>query len=226
MLITAAQQTYGLYGTEYAIYNAGTGTATIDALNNLRVRPMMDTEIGAQASIYTAGPFVGNGNTVAIDIIVPGAALGDHALAAYQSLATPIGASGTLFNIQISATVSAANTVTVMLMNKTGAGLTLPAGYFHAGVIKPRFDLSTANVYDAPSIADVAELLYDITVTGVLAGDYVSIAPSASVSGLFMKGTVKTANTVTMYFYNSTGSPVDLASMTYYVGVIKQKTSA
>jgi len=226
LLISAAQQTYSFYGTEFAVYNAGTNTATVTALNVARVRSLTDGEIITQSSTaYTSG-FVGNGNVSNIDIYVAGAAFGDHAFGAYSSDASPTGASFVLNNMQIGAHVIAPNTVRFQFMNKTGGGFSLPSGQILACVGAPKFDIVYTETYDAPSIANTAELLRDVTVTGVLAGDYVSVAPSQSIQGLFIKSTVKADNTVTLYFYNETGGAVDLPSMNYYIGVVKQPITA
>lgn len=222
LLVSAAQQTYGFYGTEYAVYNAGSGTASVDALNRARIRSLTDGEIFSQSAKTYTSAVISNGAVQTTDVYVAGAKFGDHAFGAYVSSETPTGASYVLDTLQIGAHVVAANTVRFQFLNKKGTGTSLPNGQILACVGTPKFDFVQTETYDAPSIANAAELLHDVTVTGVLAGDYVSVAPSASLQGLFIKATIKADNTVTLYFYNDTGGAIDLGSIDYYIGVIKQ----
>lgn len=78
------------------------------------------------SAAWTPGTFA-SGTSVSTAVTVAGAALGMAALGAF-SLALPAG-------VVVSAAVTAANTVTVTLLNLSGAGATLAAGTVTAEVL-------------------------------------------------------------------------------------------
>lgn len=79
--------------------------------------------------------------------------------------------------------------------------------------------LETGVTYDPPSIAAGAYTTVDVTVVcGV--GDYCSgVAFSSGWGGLVASGTVKAANTVTVYVFNPTGGAIDLPSGSLRVAI-------
>lgn len=221
ILVSAVQQSYANYGVEFSLFNAGSSSATTDASTVLRLRPILDTEIIAQVQKQQAIGLIGNGIVYSLNFSVPGVAFGDHVFAAFK---TPKQTSTfELDGAIMGAYVSAANTITFQIMNRRGAGFT-PNANATLFVCKafPRFDIYQITTYDAPSIANVAQLTHDVTVTGAAVGDYVSVSASASLQGLFVKGVVKATDTVTLFFYNATGGAIDLPSIDYGIGVIKQ----
>ncbi len=225
VLVTAVQQAYSNYGMEIGLFNPDASTATIGADNVVRLRPILDSEIIAQNKKDVAAiGLINNGAVYSTDIVVPGAAFGDHVFA---SIRFPKHAgSANLDGAMLSAYVTSANTVRVQIMNRRGAGFTPPANAtFYACKALPRFDIYQITTYDAPSINNVTQLMNDVTVTGAAVGDLVTVAPSADIQGLFLRGVVKAADTVTLVFYNQTGAAVDLPSMNYGIGVIKVPTA-
>lgn len=61
-----------------------------------------------------------------------------------------------------------------------------------------------------------------VSISGASVGDNVSLGPPSGIeAGLIWCGYVSAANTVTIRIHNSTGSPVDPASASWKVAVIK-----
>lgn len=61
-----------------------------------------------------------------------------------------------------------------------------------------------------------------VTISGASAGDIVALgAPSGIEAGLIWSAYVSALNTVTIRIHNSTGSPVDPASASWKVSVVK-----
>jgi hypothetical protein len=225
IMVSAAQQTYGNYGIEFSLFNAGASTASTSADTVLRLRPLLDSEIVVQSQKTQAPGLITSGSVYSLAFSVPGVAFGDHVFAAFS---TPKQTSSfELDGAILGAYVSAANTITFQIMNRRGAGFTPNSGAtMFVCKAYPKFDIYQTTTYDAPSIANVSQLTHDVTVTGAAVGDYVSVSASASLQGLFVKGVVKAADTVTLYFYNATGGAIDLPSIDYGIGVIKQPLTA
>lgn len=100
---------------------------------------------------------------------------------------------------------------------KLGSGLAISSG------IVTTKDYSGSAAYDFGSISNGSQASTTITATGAVVGDFVThVSASASLSGLRLWGEVTATNTVTIYLSNMTGGSVDLASMTFYVGVSKR----
>lgn len=71
-------------------------------------------------------------------------------------------------------------------------------------------------------VSDVAgETSAAITVTGAALGDFVMVAAPYDLQGITCNGYVSAANTVKIRLQNETGGPIDLASGTWKVKVIK-----
>lgn len=77
--------------------------------------------------------------------------------------------------------------------------------------------------WDATSIAQAAQSSTTVAVPGAEIGDYVLSSCSISTSGLALQAQVTAQDVVTVYLRNLTGSPVDLASATYYVRVMARQ---
>lgn len=76
--------------------------------------------------------------------------------------------------------------------------------------------LKGTSVLDFASIAAGAVGVMTITVTGVAAGDYVTLFPPAALAaGLVFSGYVSAANTITIRLFNGTASPIDPANATW-----------
>lgn len=83
-------------------------------------------------------------------------------------------------------------------------------------------DLAGSVTWDPASLADgVGETSAAITVTGAALGDYVMIAAPYDLQGITCNGYVSAENTVKIRLQNETGGPIDLASGTWKVRVIK-----
>lgn len=77
-------------------------------------------------------------------------------------------------------------------------------------------------VWDAGSIAQAAEAVDTLTVTGVALGDMViGVSCSVDIADLVLTAAVTAANEVTVSLANNTGAAVDLASATYRVIVAR-----
>lgn len=76
---------------------------------------------------------------------------------------------------------------------------------------------------DFGSINAAASADLTITVTGAAVGDTVDLGrPAAPAAGIIFQAFVSAANTVTVRATNITAAPVDPASATYKVAVMKQ----
>lgn len=89
----------------------------------------------------------------------------------------------------------------------TGGGTVVGLGAVKTGTV----------AVDPPSINATSRGHIDVTVTGVRAGDLFKVEFNDSINDdLVFEGTAITANdTVTFYFYNPTGSPIDDNSQTW-----------
>ena len=83
----------------------------------------------AQVQAVWDPPSVAAGSSVTTTVTVPGAALGDYAHASFSL---------SLQGLQLTAYVSAANTVTVVLGNLTGVAVDLASGTLSVLVLKSR----------------------------------------------------------------------------------------
>jgi hypothetical protein len=102
----------------------------------------------------------------------------------------------------------------------TGTTPAIGAGentYFHRDPLETV--LTASDTWDPASIADGDMEAKDFTVTGATVGDMVMISPSGALSDLQLTAYVRTADTVRAILSNSTGSPVDAASLTYRIVV-------
>lgn len=77
--------------------------------------------------------------------------------------------------------------------------------------------------WDPPSVNSLGTTSTTVTVTGAAVGDYVDVSFSLPLSGLWIKGEVTAANTVTVTLFNPTSSAVDLTSGTLKVLVSKSR---
>lgn len=84
--------------------------------------------------------------------------------------------------------------------------------------------LSNSSTIDFGSVSAGGEVTNTITVTGAADGDEVILGHTNATSsaGLFFVARVSATNTVTVTAYNITGSPIDPASGTFKVSVIKR----
>ena len=74
---------------------------------------------------------------------------------------------------------------------------------------------------DPPAISGGTAADVTFTLTGAAIGDDVQITPSSVPAGIVFQSYVSAVNTVTVRFYNATGSSVDMASATWYYTWIK-----
>lgn len=82
--------------------------------------------------------------------------------------------------------------------------------------------LTGSKTFDWPSVADGAVSTTTVTVTGAALGDCAIASLNGAVTaGAFMVAHVTSANTVSVTLFNKTGSPLDLASATLSVMVLK-----
>jgi len=84
-------------------------------------------------------------------------------------------------------------------------------------------NLIASATWDAASIADGDEEAKDVTVTGAALGDFALASLSIDIEDLVLDAQVTAANVVTCVLANNTGAPIDLASATVYVMVIKKQ---
>lgn len=81
---------------------------------------------GMNASATWDPASIADGNEVATEVTVPGAALGDFAFASFSL---------DVADLQLSADVTAANTVTAVLANNTGGNVDLSSGTLRVKVV-------------------------------------------------------------------------------------------
>lgn len=77
--------------------------------------------------------------------------------------------------------------------------------------------------WDVPSLAGHTSASTSLTVTGAVVGDYVLLSTSGTLtSDLYVQGVVTSANTVTIYVFNTGVTTRDPSSQTWYVRVLKR----
>jgi hypothetical protein len=104
--------------------------ATIDISNKTDhqdVRDLLGTQIALDASATWDAASIADGDEVVVEVTVTGAALGDFCLA---SLSIDVA------DLNLTANVTAANTVTAQLNNNTGGAIDLASGTLYVRVIK------------------------------------------------------------------------------------------
>ena len=133
------------------------------------------------------------------DITVTGAALGDN---------VTVGAGVDTTDLEVSATVTAADTVTIVITNNTSTAIDLTSSTWTAQVVK-----------------SVSSESKDITVMGAVLGDNVTVGAGIDVTDLEVSATVTAADTVTIVITNNTSAAIDLASSTWTAQVVKAISS-
>lgn len=90
--------------------------------------------------------------------------------------------------------------------------------------LKEQLNLSFTGsaTWNPGSIANGAEEMKEVTVTGAALGDFAIPSFSLDVTDLQLTADVTAANTVTALLNNNTGGAIDLASGTIYILVIKR----
>lgn len=82
--------------------------------------------------------------------------------------------------------------------------------------------LSATATLDFPSVAAGGSQELTVTVTGAAAGDTVVLGPPAAIeAGLVWNGYVSAVNTVRVRVSNITGAPIDPASASWKVAIVR-----
>lgn len=82
-------------------------------------------------------------------------------------------------------------------------------------------DLIGSAVYDPPNLVDGAGTTTTVAVAGAALGDFALASFSLDLQGITVTAYISAANTVSVRFQNESGGPLDLASGTLRVKVIK-----
>lgn len=106
------------------------------------------------------------------------------------------------------------------LVVKFASGSALPIKT--QGEVTPVTELNASKVYDVPNLNANARDTTTVSVPGAVFGDFVQVSSTIDTAGVRPIGHVSAADTVTLTFYNLSGSAVDLGSATYYVRVYKR----
>ncbi len=147
----------------------------------------------------------------ALDVTVPGATLGDYAMASLSVTAA---------GLCVTANVTATDVVTVLVYNESGGAVDLAATVVVSVAVLPRGRASCLGLvgqatYDmTTTVADNAFETSAVTVTGAALGDFVLCSFSLDVADVFVNGQVTAADTVTVVFQNHTNGTADLSSGT------------
>lgn len=88
--------------------------------------------------------------------------------------------------------------------------------FFVSGVLK------ATGTWDPASIADGDSLDKDVSLTGVVLGDFALASLSLDQAGLAITAQVTATDVLTITLVNNTGGAVDLASLTYRVLCLKK----
>lgn len=82
----------------------------------------------------------------------------------------------------------------------------------------PSLDVSrSSDSINLPSISGASLYTTTVTLTGVNMGDFCVISCARDITGLVATAFVSAADTITLSFYNATGSPIDLDVMSIKV---------
>lgn len=175
-----------------------------------RVRDEEIRRVATRASVQFQATNLADGAGVAQTVTVPGAQLGDVAVAAWGA---------TVASTMLFAYVSAPDTVTVRIQNESGgaASAVTATADLRACVLRDEAaDFVNAVAYDPPSLADAAGVTTTMTVLGASVGDFVAVSFSLDLQGLLVSAEVSANDTVSVRFQNETGGAVDLGA-----GVLK-----
>ncbi|HEX8747373.1 MAG TPA: right-handed parallel beta-helix repeat-containing protein [Pyrinomonadaceae bacterium] len=203
------------------VYGAGV-TNTLVENNRADVYDLAVTAISSARSQRLSGtatydaPSLTNGSSTTTTITVPGASAGDPSAVSLDT--------ATASGWDISGIVTARDTVTVTIVNRTGGTADLASGTLKAFVwpiTRQRTDrLSSTTTYDPPSLANGASTSTTVTVTGAVVGDAAHADHSSiAVSGWTVRAYVVSPDTVRVVFINNTGATVNLASGTLRANV-------
>jgi hypothetical protein len=122
--------------------------------------------------------------------------------------------------LDVSARVSAANTVAVRLFNSSGASVTPGSATYKA--VLAVYNLNGSSALDFGSIPDGGYACLTFTLTGALAGDPVVLGPPAALeNGLNSFAYVSAADTIKVCNKNFSGAAIDPASATYTATIAK-----
>lgn len=230
---SAWQLAGGLSGT-VAIANGGTGQTTASAALNALLPSQSgnsgkvlktdgtnatwqdDATGGGGGGGGIAGPFgsaslnfgsIDDGATAELTFTLSGAAVGDRVAPSWPS-SLDAGLVGMMF-------VSATNTVTVRLLNLSGAAINPASMTFGAQAIQNSYLTGSASL-NFGSIDDGATASLTFTVTGATTGDALAPAwPSGLDAGLLGTMYVSAADTVTVRLLNLSGAAINPSSMTF-----------
>jgi len=81
--------------------------------------------------------------------------------------------------------------------------------------------LNATATIDPASLADGAGATSTVTVTGAALGDFVMVSAPYDLSGISVTAYISAADTVSIRIQNESGGPLDLASGTWKVKVLK-----
>jgi hypothetical protein len=79
--------------------------------------------------------------------------------------------------------------------------------------------LSASATWNPANLANGAQQYTDVTVTGAMSGDEVTVSFTQPLQGIIQWGEVVSSNTVRVYHRNETGAGIDLASGTVRASV-------
>lgn len=171
--------------------------------------------IGLQAKATFDAAEIADGAFQATTVTVTGAALGDFAVASLGVDVT---------DIFVSAAVTSANTVSVVLHNETGGALDLASTTLRVFVLPKAPVLGSislgAVVNDFASIGDAAGSTLNVACPGAELGQFALASLSVDVVDLLVSAHVKTNGVISVRVQNETGDAVDLASCVVRVAAI------
>lgn len=200
----------GFGGTQMTSFDRGDPATAFELWKELvdDLKELGRASLGVMtASVAHDFGILANGAGESKDVTVPGAALGDFAIASLG-----VDASG----LVVTANVKSADVVTVRAQNWTGASVDLASTTLRVAVIPlrsaSRYGLLGVKTHDFGLLAAGAGESVDVPVVGADTGFFAVASLGVDASGLTITASPKMDGTVTVRAENGTAAAVDLPS--------------
>lgn len=191
----------------------GVNFSTVD----LFWRRLYDDEISSVGKKTIDFGTISKGTLLATTLEMPGVVLGDI-VSATAYVNTTAGLDGVTHYAYVSAT----DEIEFLFFNGTTfANINLDPSDWVFNMHSGKYDYFATKTFDPPSVATANKTSTTITVTGAVLGDFVVASFSLGLQQIIMNAYVSAADTVTVDYWNFTGSPINLASGTIRVGVYR-----
>ena len=185
LVVSGSDNTFQGHGLTKKILDTGTGNLIQGFTNKTWAGANFGEVIETTYVPGTLGVVANGAVETSGDITLPGVELGDFVLL------SSVNVNGMLAR----AIVTAANTVKIQIINRTGGNATATSSSWNLLRI-PKIKKTLATTWDPASLADGVLEGLNVTVTGAVVGDMVIVGPGVDTSGCWVQGYVTAPDTV------------------------------